>query len=150
MAAVDLSPGVLDITGVRAGDRNAIGIKVTDNDGAPLNLTGYTITAQGRQTPLAPGAINATIEDINAAAGTFTLRWAGDDVRTLLGTAASFTGVWDCQIKQAVGDALTIMAGKFGAVMDVTRPGETMRVDAPASRGTVRGVANGERVRGTV
>lgn len=128
MASIDLSPGVMDISGVRAGDRNAIQFTITSG-GAPMNLTGYEVTAQARSTPVAPGALDAVIEDRVDVEGSFTLRWPGDEVRTLLGTGLSWNGVWDMQIK-ATGDtdATTVVAGKFGATMDVTRPGEAITV----------------------
>jgi hypothetical protein len=134
MASLDLSPGVLDIAGVRAGDRNAIQITLTQG-GAPLDLTGYTIAAQARTEPLAPGALNAVIEDRVDAQGQFLLRWPGDDVRTLLAGSDTWSGVWDLQILLTPEvDATTVLEGKFAAEQDVTRPGETTTFTATPIR----------------
>lgn len=123
MASLDLSPGILDLSGIRAGDRNALRVTLTQG-GTPLNLTGYDVTAQARVDPHATGAINGVVEDRDDPAGAFTLRWPGDEVRTLLGSKVSWTGVWDLQILlPPETDATTVIAGKWSAVADVTRPG---------------------------
>ena len=136
MASLDLSPGVLDISGVRAGDRNAIRMTLTQ-DGTPVDLTGADIAAQARPAPAAAGALNAVIEERVDASGQFVLRWPGEEVRTLLGSAESWTGVWDLQILRPPDtEPDTVVAGKFAATLDVTRPGETLtagvEVQAPS------------------
>ena len=54
-------------------------------------------------------------------AGKVTIRWPGDDVRTLLAGKKTWTGVWDLQLSSPPGDPTTVAAGSFGAEMDVTR-----------------------------
>jgi hypothetical protein len=119
---IPLGPAVVDIKGVRAGDRNVITITVT-SDGTPVNLTGLTPSAQARKKSTdADPALTAVVLVTDALAGKMELRWPGDAVLALLGTAATWTGVWDLQIDDAAQDALTLAAGSFEAVMDVTRP----------------------------
>jgi len=130
MASLNLSPGVLDLSGVRAGDRNAVQITLTQG-GQVLDLTSYEITAQARSVPLAATALDAVIENRDDATGTFLLRWPGDAVRTLLAGAAAWNGVWDLQILlPPETDATTVVAGKFGAVADVTRSGVLLMAQA--------------------
>lgn len=122
MATVNLGPAPLDMTGVRAGDRNAVGVAITASD-APFDLTGYVITAQARDTAIGTIVVNAVIENISAAAGTFRLRWPGEDVRALFtGAQVNWAGVWDLQIKKAGEDPITVAAGIWAAQMDVTKP----------------------------
>lgn len=115
-----LGPAFLDITGVRAGDRNLISLTLTSG-GAPLDLTGMTVEAQARPTPLAESVITAVTEVTDAPGGVFTLRWPGDEVRAMLGTKTSWKGVWDLQVQSVGEDPVTMIAGNFSAVMDVTR-----------------------------
>jgi len=135
MASLNLSPGVLDLSGIRAGDRNAIQITLTQG-GQILDLTSYEITAQARSAPLASSALSAVIEGRDDAAGSFLLRWPGDAVRTMLAGAAAWNGVWDLQILlPPETDATTVVAGKFGAILDVTRAGVgLMATAAPTPR----------------
>jgi hypothetical protein len=121
MASVALGPAPLDITGIRAGDRNEFGITLTSNN-APLNLTGYTVTAQARNTHADVDMVAAVVTITSATNGQLTLRWPGDLIRTWLATKIRATGVWDMQIKPAAGDPITVAAGAFTAEMDVTRP----------------------------
>lgn len=123
MAALNIGPAVVDLSGVRAGDRNAVHVALTAN-GVPLDLTGLTITAQARKVENDPAALDAVIEDQVAAAGTFTLRWPGDDVRALfVPPNTKWSGVWDLQTAKVGEDPVTVVAGKFDAVLDVTRVG---------------------------
>jgi hypothetical protein len=121
MAAVDLSPARLDISGVRAGDRNLITMTLT-NGGVPINLTGKTVAAQARLTATDTTMLAAVVTVTNAATGDITVRWPGPAVATLLGGAAKWSGVWDLQVTTPSEDPLTVVAGSFAAEMDVTRP----------------------------
>jgi hypothetical protein len=87
-----------------------------------LDLTGYEVTAQAR--PKANDnetVLDAVVEVIDAATGQLVLRWPGEDVRVLMNGSTTWSGVWDLQIQAGTDDALTVIAGKFKAVMDVTR-----------------------------
>lgn len=122
MAVVTLGPAPVDIQGVRAGDQNLIELTLTA-DGAPMDLTGLLVQAQARLTTVAadPPALTAVITVTDAAAGKLQMRWPGPAVYTLLGTKPSWSGVWDLQVGNPGNDPLTVAAGSFGAVMDVTR-----------------------------
>lgn len=128
MADVNLTPPVVNLLGIRAGDRNAIRFTLTA-DGAPMDLTGYAIDAQARPATFATGAINAVVEDRDDPGGAFTLRWPGADVATAVGDQPQWKGVWDLQVTASgETDARTLMAGTFTADHDVTRPGEAFDV----------------------
>jgi hypothetical protein len=118
---VSLGPAAVDLTGIRAGDQNILSMTI-HSKGTPLNLTGKTITAQARSTPLATTAIDAVITVVDAVGGQITIAWPGVTVATMLAGQAKWSGVWDIQMSAPGQDAVTLAAGKFGAVMDVTRP----------------------------
>lgn len=122
MSSLDLSPATLDLKGIRAGDRNLIAVALTTG-GNPLDLTGQTVTAQARKKANDDSAVlDAVVEiDEDPTTGKLTLRWPGEDVRTLLAGQATFNGVWDLQITDGTNDPMTVIAGSFAAVMDVTR-----------------------------
>ena len=91
--------------------------------GAPLNLTGFTLAAQARQSASSPEVgIDAVVTVLNAAAGQIEVRWPGADVAALLDGAGKWTGVWDLSLKPSGSDPTTLVAGRFIAEMDVTRP----------------------------
>lgn len=116
-----LGPGVLDITGIRAGDRNEFTVNLTIN-GQPLSLAGYTITAQARNTHADVEMIAAIVTVLDSPAGRVSLRWPGDVIRTWLADKLKATGVWDMQLRPTTGDPTTVVAGAFSAELDVTRP----------------------------
>lgn len=122
MATVNMSPGELDIFGVRAGDRNELHLTLTEG-GAALDLTGKTVEAQARKVAADPDppALVAVVDVLDPEAGTLSLRWDGDDVRALLGSDAAWSGVWDLQLTEGAEDPRTILAGSLQAEMDVTR-----------------------------
>ena len=120
---VPLGPVPVDLKGVRAGDRNQFTASISIS-GAPADLTGYTITAQARKKSTDQGApaISAVVEVLDAPNGLILVRWPGADVTTLLGTSAAWAGVWDLQVATGGQEPVTILAGKFAAEQDVTRP----------------------------
>ena len=123
MVALNMGPAVVDLSGVRAGDRNALHIAVTAS-GAPMDLTGQTVTAQARKSADDPASVDGVIENLVASAGTFTLRWPGDAIRALFTPPnVKWEGVWDLQTQATGEDPVTIIAGKFSAELDVTRVG---------------------------
>lgn len=117
---VPLGPACVDLEGVRAGDRNLMTATLTSK-GAPVNLTGYTVTAQARKKSTDSAALDAVVTIVNALTGDISIRWPGDDVTALLAGKATWNGVWDLQIEQVGSDPLTVAAGNFHAYMDVTR-----------------------------
>lgn len=118
---VPLGPACVNITGVRAGDRNEFTATLTTK-GVPLDLTGQTVTAQARTKALATEALDAVVEVTDAVNGEVTIRWPGDAVTTWLNGKASLNGVWDMQVDNGVDDPVTVVEGTFSAAMDVTRP----------------------------
>jgi hypothetical protein len=121
MPTVSLTPPVVNITGVRAGDRNLIAAAAT-TEGVPVDLTGQVLSAQARKKAIDPVvALTAVVEVTDETGGTFTIRWPGEEVRTMLAGAASWKGVWDLQMAPGVDeDAITLCAGSFEAETDVT------------------------------
>jgi len=118
---VDLSPAEVDLRGIRAGDLNRVAFTVHVG-GAPVDLTGATITAQAREFAGSATALDAHVTpDADPTSGRFTMRWDGDEIRTLLGSATTWQGVWDVQIAQGP-DTTTIAHGSFACELDVTRP----------------------------
>jgi len=121
-ASISLTPAVVNISGVRAGDRNLLNATLT-TEGDPVDLTGQVLSAQARKKNTdAEIACSAVVEVTDEAGGLITIRWPGEDVRTMLAGAATWKGVWDLQMAPGVDvDAITLCAGSFAAEMDVTR-----------------------------
>ena len=117
---IPLGPACVNLDGIRAGDRNLVTITLT-NAGTPMDLTGLEVTAQARKSPTDGVSIDAVIEVTDPTAGVLTMRWPGEDVTTLMGGKPTFKGVWDLQVGSPPDDPVTVVAGAFLAVMDVTR-----------------------------
>lgn len=120
---VDLGPAIINIVGVRAGDKNEMVINLK-KDGVPYDVTGMTITAQARakatDTGIAP--IVAVVSIIDADAGKIDVRWPGDQVAEVIPSGKSmWRGVWDLQQVTGSEDPVTLIAGTFEVSMDVTR-----------------------------
>jgi hypothetical protein len=123
---VPLGPARVDITGVRAGDRNAFTLTLSRN-AVPFDLTGLEVTAQARRraTDPDPPALIADVQVANPTAGQLVIAWPGEQVAALFpeGSAPdAWVGVWDLQVADNVNDPLTVAAGTLAAVPDVTRP----------------------------
>ena len=111
----DLGPACIDLTNIRAGDANGVPVYLHHGD-TPVDLTGQEVAAQARKAPNAADAIDATVVIDDPLSGRMVLYWDGEEIRTLLAGKNSWTGVWDLQV-----GVDTPVAGKFTAVMDVTR-----------------------------
>jgi hypothetical protein len=121
---VPMGPAVVNLTGVRAGDRNLLTVTLTSK-GDPYDLTGLTLSAQARLHAVDPEpAVVAEIEvDPDPTTGKFALRWPGDQVAAAMPQGkASWSGVWDLQADDGTNDPTTLAAGSFAAVLDITRP----------------------------
>jgi hypothetical protein len=121
MTVIDVGPVKMDLLRIRAGDRNLFTVKLTDSAGA-IDITDFVIEAQARVTPTEPTvAVAATITLVDAAQGTFEMRWPGEDVRDVLAGSETWEGVWDLQVTEPGEDPHTLMAGLFTIESDVTR-----------------------------
>lgn len=122
MTKIDLGPPRVDLLRIRAGDRNKINVKLTQA-GEPIDVSEWVLEAQARLTAISadPPALIAVVTIVDGPEGLIEIRWPGDDVRTLLGSEAKWSGVWDLQRDNDEEDPDTLMAGKFTAEEDVTR-----------------------------
>lgn len=121
MASINLAPAEVDVSGIRAGDRNLFQLTIRQG-GQPVNLTGYTITAQARATSGDTEHLDAVCTITNPTAGTVDVRWPGDAVLTWLGVETVQKGVWDLQLDDGTAaDPWTVISGTFAAELDVTR-----------------------------
>lgn len=121
MVAISLAPAVVDVSGIRAGDRNLFQLTLRQS-GQPINLTGCTITAQARTDSTDTEFLDAVCTVTSAIDGQLDVRWPGDAVRTWIGTGTAQQGVWDLQLDDGVtGDPWTVISGNFAAELDVTR-----------------------------
>ena len=111
----------MDITGVRAGDRNEFQITLMTG-GAKLNVTNMTFQAQARSTKSDTEHLDAIVSITDGPNGIILVHWPGDDVRSWLNGEVTKTGVWDLEMDDAVNEPLTVVAGAFTAELDVTHP----------------------------
>lgn len=107
---IDTRPQTADLY-LYAGDTTTLEIAVTDDTGAPLDLTTYTAEAQIRATADAATAVD------------FTTAVAGNTITLTLdaATALPARGVWDVQITAATGEVTTLAGGKVTVTPEVTR-----------------------------
>ncbi len=98
------------------GDDFFLDIAVTDADGAPVDLTGYTATSQ----------LRATADTVDPPMGSFTCTTSTNVVHLHLPAAnakgLAHTAVWDVQIADAGGVITTLAYGAATIQPDVTRP----------------------------
>jgi hypothetical protein len=118
---VESGPVRVDITGLRAGDRNEMLLTITSG-GAPKDCTDAVVRAQARSSASSKQKIDAVITAQDASKGQFLLSWPGDQVRTALAGKDYWSGVWDCELlEEGQTVPVTVAAGEISAVMDVTR-----------------------------
>ena len=104
---VPMGPACVNLTGIRAGDKNQMTGTVTMK-GDPVDLTGQSISAQARKRSTdVEVALSAVVTITDAAEGKFTMRWPGDDVAVLLADKATWSGVWDLQLDGVAYDELS-------------------------------------------
>jgi len=110
---VDLRPDVLNIV-VYGGDAWTLDLDLTDDEGTPLDLTGYTFAAQIRKNPDDTATIGTiTVTSVNLTAGSLRLSQTA---------APILTGFYDLQGTPSGGGSRTLVRGSFNATQDVTRP----------------------------
>jgi len=120
---LNFRPGTLDLIGIRANDRNHMQVTLKQG-GVPWDTTGAVVAAQARTTANSEEVgIEASVTEVDTTVGQYVLKWAGADVATLLGGAATWDGVWDLQVLESGQDEPeTVLEGVFQAESDVTRP----------------------------
>jgi hypothetical protein len=111
-----LTPQTVNVQ-LYGGDENAFGVEVFSG-GSPVDISGWTFQAQARSN--VTDAAAAATATCTVSAGKVQVAWG--DLRLLLGTSASWTGVWDLQATRP-GATLprTLIAGKLTVSLDVTR-----------------------------
>jgi hypothetical protein len=121
-ASICTGPTRVDWGCVRAGDRNVVRFELLAG-GSPWNLAGAVLSAQARTEAVSEEvALTATIVEVDPSRGWYDVGWDGEDVRSLLAGAASWSGVWDLQVVEAEQVlATTVVHGTLSAEMDVTR-----------------------------
>jgi hypothetical protein len=116
---LDLTPACVNLR-LYGGDANSFAVEVTDA-GTLVDVTGWDFQAQARKAANDPAAAaTATCTVLDGPAGKVEVAWG--DLRVLLGTEGSWSGVWDFQ---ATPDGATLprtlLAGTFVVSLDVTR-----------------------------
>lgn len=122
-ASINLTPAKVDVSGIRAGDKNEITATLRDSSGTPIDLTEYEVRSMVRKNPLDElPAIIAVIQKLDETQGYIMIKWPGDQVSNAMSIegTTTFKGVWDLQIER-MGEVTTICEGTFQAVMDITR-----------------------------
>lgn len=123
MAAVcDLNPARIDVIGVRGGDKNEMIMNLKQN-GVALDVSDMTLEAQARgsSTDTGEAPLIAVVTIVDGPTGRVSVRWPGAQVTRVLAGAASWAGVWDLQQTEEGEDPVTLIAGAFQAVQDVTK-----------------------------
>lgn len=110
--AIDARPPATDLY-VYAGDDLVLEVDVTDDQGAAVDLTGYTAEAQIRASAEAPTAIDFTTA---LTANKITLTLTSAETESL-----PLKGVWDVQITSGTGVVSTLTGGKITVTAGVTR-----------------------------
>jgi hypothetical protein len=116
---LDLSPACVNVR-LYGGDANSFAVEITD-DGTLVDITDWDFQAQARKAANDPAAAaTATCTVVDGPAGKVEVAWG--DLRSLLGTDVSWSGVWDLQVAPD-GAALprTLLAGTLTVSLDVTR-----------------------------
>lgn len=128
MAEAQFLPATLNVAG-KAGDRVRWTIKVTDDDGLPLDWSSYNFAAQVRVNANDTGSpVTAiTVDSTGAGAGILVCTVPAATTASMLAAGPSApsqrTWVWDLQRTKAsdATDVRTTHGGAFTLHMDVTR-----------------------------
>jgi hypothetical protein len=119
-ATIDLRPNTLDLE-LYAGDGAGIRLSVTDNDQAPLEVTGV-VEGQIRVKRLDSAPVAEFTADLSEAAeGVVTVSLTGEQTAALITNKPIFSGVWDVQWTKPGAQPITIAQGKVRVHADVTR-----------------------------
>lgn len=103
---------------VMRGDNFGFDVVFTDDAGTPINITGYTYTAQIRASPDDVTVLATMTATVNGPAGKVALDIPAATTATLIPGRR----VWDLQ-ETAAGIVTTMLAGPADVLADVTRSG---------------------------
>lgn len=109
---IDSRPTPVDLY-LYAGDDVDLNVAVTDTAGTPVDLTGFTASAQIRATADANTSVDF---EATLLANAVALHLDGTETTGLPAKA-----VWDVQITSATGAVTTLAAGKVNVYPEVTR-----------------------------
>lgn len=116
MSTVTQTPAVLSVTFHR-GDDLTLNVGLTDSNSDPIDITGWTLSAQVREVANASVVLASwTISNRNDAAGTFTMALTDSDTAGLPPTCVS-----DLQGTDAGGLVRTYLKMNMTVERDVTR-----------------------------
>jgi len=108
------------ISNFRRGDTKVIKLKLKDNQGNPINLTGAKIWFTMKQNLMQDDSEAAVQKEItnhtNAAQGESQIVLTHDDTNNLSGTY-----YYDIQLVDANNNVTTLIFGKLNVLPDVTR-----------------------------
>jgi len=122
MPTIDNGPMPTDWK-VYVGDANEVLFEFSLN-GDPWDLTTAEILAEARKTASDPEIVAAaTVTAVDLMLGRVLISWDGEALRAALGTAESWTGVFDLQIHPSGELPRTVLRGAFVITMDVSRGG---------------------------
>lgn len=117
---ISLLPESLDLV-LYAGDGASLQLTVTDNDSAPLPVSGE-VKAQIRQARLDTAVLAEFNADlVNGATGIVLISLDGEQTAALITDKPVFKGVWDAQWVKADSPPITLVQGKVECHADVTR-----------------------------
>jgi hypothetical protein len=97
-----------------AGDTFSVDIAIAQ-DGSPVDVTGWTFTAQVRAKRAGAVAATFTVNVTDAAQGELTISLSGATTATLA------SGVWDLNVALPDGTVSTLVDGVITVTQDVTR-----------------------------
>lgn len=110
-----MNPATLNLS-VYQGDTFRKDLTFTTNGVTPINITGYTLTAQYRVTVEATAYVAFTCAIVSGVAGTATVSLTGTQTAAIVAN-----GVWDLQWVTGAGDVQTVLAGVVRLGREVTR-----------------------------
>ena len=114
---------------VNRGDTEVFTVRLTDENGAPLNLTNLSLTFTAKRRPTdtdAQAVIQKTSTDgiavvIPAAAGVCTVTLDPEDTAALTSASVGRSLYWDFQVDNGAGTVRTPLFGRLAVRGDMTR-----------------------------
>ncbi|SRR6266705_4102513 len=111
-------PGTLNLTMTRGCTFESFTLQMTDVNGDPVDLTGFTTNAEVRVASGTTVIINLSPSITDAANGIITIPEINDET-TLTYTAATY--LWDLLLEETAPDNMQrILAGRFDIINKIT------------------------------